>query len=94
MRQIYKDILVGLILSSFTFMPSAFAYAQTKKLTNSEMQTIIKEAENRDAQSQWLLGMMYRGSGVLGVKRDFKKSFYWPEKAARQGYVTFQQELE
>ena len=41
-------------------------------------------AEQGDVEAQYYLGIMY--SNGDGIQRDYKKGFFWCEKAALQGY--------
>lgn len=49
---------------------------------------LLSLAESGDVEAQAYLGAMY-GAGK-SVKRDYKKSFYWQQKAAKQGHTVAQ----
>ena len=59
-----------------------------EKLSQDEIDAIIKGVENGDAEAQCRLGIMY-GEGQ-NVKRDNEQAFYWLKKSYEQGKVEAQ----
>ncbi|MEZ2603008.1 tetratricopeptide repeat protein [Kluyvera intermedia] len=56
-----------------------------------EIECLINNAESGDMKAQTDLGYIY-GNGE-GVEQDNRKAIYWYDKAARQGYMTAQNNL-
>ena len=59
-----------------------------EKLSQDEIDAIIKGVENGEAEAQLRLGIMY-GKGQ-NVKRDNEQAFYWLKKSYEQGNVEAQ----
>ena len=52
-------------------------------IANSQLEELVKKAEQGDALAQYSLGVMYYES--KGVPQDYKKAIEWYTKAAEQG---------
>jgi TPR repeat protein len=55
-----------------------------KVLSPESIGAIQKQAEQSDLKSEYILGLLYY-NGDRGLDNDFKKAYYWFEKAAEKG---------
>lgn len=72
------------LLILFCLLVSSLGFAQVR-----DINSVRKNAEAGNAQSQYLLGWCY-GNGSNGVVKSYEKAVIWLEKSAQQGYEAAQ----
>lgn len=77
------------VIKMFTVLLGLLFVSQITLSQVKDISSVIKQAENGDAQSQYLLGWCY-GTGNAGLSQDYSMAATWLEKSAAQGYEAAQ----
>ena len=90
MKIIRRNALTGALILSLVFFLVLFC-ATPQATAESNLTTIMKAAEQGDAEAQFNLGGLYADGD--GVPQDDKQAVDWYRKAAEQGYADAQNNL-
>ena len=78
-------LIIVIAVSCYYYFKPDVDTSSAKYFLNKEMENLINDAEQGDAESQYKLAVFY-GSG-FGVSQNDEESLKWLTKAAEQGHV-------
>ena len=91
MNRIFSFLAGAALCVSFSINAAGANDSQSDPITQSDIATLTKAAEQGNADAQHDLGVCYiKGEGV---EEDFEQAKFWLEKAAAQGHSDAQELL-